>query len=325
MSQKPHDALFKAVFGQQLHAAGLLKSVLPAGVLPMLDWSSLELQPGSFVDEALRSRHTDLLFSVRGRRRESVLLYVLVEHQSTVDRLMPLRAVIYASRIWARYLDEQPRTVMPPVVYPIVLHHGATPWSAPTRLSEVLSTGTVLDAELAAHIIDLDLVVREIDEASCVALHREGRLTALGALALLVLETARQSEDILADLRRWLGLMRAVLAEPTGVGALTMVVQYIMQVTAASSEALEALLVTGLGPGGEEAFVTGAEQLREQGRQQGLQAGQARVLLKQLHLRFGTVPDAYAQRLQTSTEQDIDRWAERVLGAPTIDDVFSDD
>ena len=91
------------MFAQQRHAEGLLKSLLPLEVASQLDWASLELRPGSFVDPSLRARHTDLLFSVQSRQ-QPVLLYVLVEHQSTVDRMMPLRAVIYAGRVWDRHL-----------------------------------------------------------------------------------------------------------------------------------------------------------------------------------------------------------------------------
>jgi predicted transposase/invertase (TIGR01784 family) len=59
----PHDALFKSVFGEPEHARGVLRSVVPSALGEVLDWSTLTLRPGSFVDEALRPRHTDLLFS----------------------------------------------------------------------------------------------------------------------------------------------------------------------------------------------------------------------------------------------------------------------
>jgi len=47
----PHDALFKYVFSQPEHAASELRAVLPAELSRRIDWSSLELQPTSFVDE----------------------------------------------------------------------------------------------------------------------------------------------------------------------------------------------------------------------------------------------------------------------------------
>ena len=336
MSFQSHDALVKAVFAQRRHAEGLLKSLLPVAVASRLDWSSLELLPGSFVDPSLRARHTDLLFSVQSPE-QSVLLYVLVEHQSTVDPMMPLRAVIYAGRVWDRYLSDHPGDASPPAVLPIVLHHGRKPWSAPTQLREVVCRDRALADGVAERMIQLDLVVHEVSEASCLALHRQGTLTALGTLALLLLDKARQSDDILADLRRWVGLMRVVLSEPSGVAALAMVVQYIVEVTGTPTGDLEALLVSELGPGGEEAFVTGAEQLREEGRMQGLERGlaqgreegrraeRARLLIKLLDARFGAVARGYAGRVHAADEARVDQWVERVLDAADIDAVFASD
>ncbi|MCA9529112.1 MAG: transposase, partial [Myxococcales bacterium] len=98
-------------------------------------------------------------------------------------------------------------------------------------------------------------------------------------------------------------------------------VQYIVEVTGTPTGDLETLLVSELGPGGEEAFVTGAEQLREEGRR----AGQARLLIKLLDLRFGAVAYGYAGRVHAADEAQVDQWAERVLDAADIDEVFEAD
>ncbi|WP_089774081.1 Rpn family recombination-promoting nuclease/putative transposase [Ruania alba] len=61
----PHDGLFRAVVEVPANAASVLASVLPAEVAGGLDQDGLRLEPGSFVDEEMRQRHTDLLFSTR--------------------------------------------------------------------------------------------------------------------------------------------------------------------------------------------------------------------------------------------------------------------
>jgi predicted transposase YdaD len=63
MISNPHDALFKSVFGQPEHARGALRAIVPAALAEALDWSTLALQPGSFVDAALTHQHTDLLYA----------------------------------------------------------------------------------------------------------------------------------------------------------------------------------------------------------------------------------------------------------------------
>jgi predicted transposase YdaD len=93
----PHDALFKAVFGDPEHARGALRAVVPAVLAEALDWPTLVRRPGSFVDPVLREQHTDLLFSATWRDGGGeALVYFLFEHQSTPgDGLMAYRLLCY--------------------------------------------------------------------------------------------------------------------------------------------------------------------------------------------------------------------------------------
>jgi hypothetical protein len=82
----PHDAVFRQVFGVPANAASQLRAVLPADVAARLDLGKLALVPGSFVDEALRWRHSDLLFTAPLGGRDA-FVYLLIEHQSSDDPL----------------------------------------------------------------------------------------------------------------------------------------------------------------------------------------------------------------------------------------------
>ncbi len=61
----PHDAFFKEVFSQAKAAEAEIEAMLPPDLAAELDFSTAELIPGSFVDEQLSERHSDLLWSVR--------------------------------------------------------------------------------------------------------------------------------------------------------------------------------------------------------------------------------------------------------------------
>ncbi len=67
-----------------------------------------------------------------------------------------------------------------------------------------------------------------------------------------------------------------------------------------------------------------AQRFREEGMQQGMQRGEARVLTALLKLRFGQVPAHISQRIDTADADTLLRWSERVLNALTIDDVLSE-
>jgi hypothetical protein len=66
------------------------------------------------------------------------------------------------------------------------------------------------------------------------------------------------------------------------------------------------------------------EEGRKDGLEEGRKEGRQEVLVKQLGLKFGELPDSAVQRLQAADDTDLARWTERVLTAATLDDVFAD-
>ena len=126
-----HDGLFKLAFSDPKHVAVELRAVLPPALLALLDLESLRLEPGSFVDDELTQSHSDLLLSVglhgSDESARSGLVYVLFEHQSSVDPLMPLRLLEYVLKILRREIDRRKSVGLSPLplphVVPLVLHH----------------------------------------------------------------------------------------------------------------------------------------------------------------------------------------------------------
>ena len=88
----PHDSVFRRVFGVPANAASQLRAVLPPDLAGRLDLGRLAPVPGSFVDEALTWRHSDVLFTAPLDGRDA-FVYVLVEHQSSDDPLMAFRVL----------------------------------------------------------------------------------------------------------------------------------------------------------------------------------------------------------------------------------------
>ena len=94
----PHDALFRAAFGDPARAAELLRSAVPAEVSAAIDWTSLLRSNVSFVDEELRPHQADLLFTASIAGRPGVL-YLLLEHKAEADRFTCLQLLRYVVRI----------------------------------------------------------------------------------------------------------------------------------------------------------------------------------------------------------------------------------
>lgn len=60
----PHDAVFRQMLMQKEVARDFLAIHLPEAFLEICDLDSLKLESGSFVEDNLRSRYSDILYSL---------------------------------------------------------------------------------------------------------------------------------------------------------------------------------------------------------------------------------------------------------------------
>jgi hypothetical protein len=66
-----------------------------------------------------------------------------------------------------------------------------------------------------------------------------------------------------------------------------------------------------------------AEWLEQKGELRGFQNGVRDTLLTLLRTRFGEVPDEAVARVQAADRAQLDTWVERLVTAPTLDDVLA--
>jgi len=75
-------------------------------------------------------------------------------------------------------------------------------------------------------------------------------------------------------------------------------------------------------------YVTSFERIAEKrgmqrGMQQGEVSGRAQMLLKLLVLRFGELPASIESKVSQAGTEELEVWAERVLTADSLDDIFA--
>jgi predicted transposase YdaD len=328
MTAVPHDALFKKTFSKPEHATQLLRHLLPKALVDRINFTTLQLCPGSFVDEALVDRHTDLLFSVTIAGREA-RIYVLCEHASSVDPLLGFRLLAYMVRIWEAFLSEHPEAKRLPAIVPLVVHHSETGWTAATEFEDLLD----LDAEglltVAEYIPRFRFLLDDLSAVSDESI-RSRAMSAVARLVLFCLKHARASDTLGKRLKLFADVIREVRRTRSGREALRVVWEYIFQVShrRAPEEVLAELkAIVGEEEDAEE-LVNVAEQLIEQGVQKGRAEGRVEGrradLLKLLTKRFGSLPQGVVARVGVAEEADLDRWLDRILTAPTLADVLTD-
>jgi hypothetical protein len=135
---QPHDKLFKATFSDPVNAAAFLRHHLGGPLQALVDWDSLALQSGSFIDPQMAGSEADLLFSAKIGGSDA-LFYILWEHQRSEAPLMGLRLLSYMVRIWKRQAREGgPSTKLAPIL-PLVLAQDSDRWRTSTQFHELFA------------------------------------------------------------------------------------------------------------------------------------------------------------------------------------------
>ncbi|WP_163996291.1 Rpn family recombination-promoting nuclease/putative transposase [Pyxidicoccus caerfyrddinensis] len=326
----PHDLFVRYTFGHPERAAAELRAVLPAHVVSAVDWTSLRREPGSVVDPELRETESDLLFTARLRTGHPLLLYVLLEHQSTVDRWMALRMLRYVVRQLERWRQEHPDSTELPPILPLVMYHGPEgAWTAPRRVEELFALPEKGRARWRALVPRFEYLLDDLTA------EREEALSSrpgppLARLAWLALRYGR-SRTLARKLPEWVALFAQVQAGPEGTEGLVVLIRYLLLIgNEAAREATRQVLHSVLGEQRTEELMRGyGEELIERGRQQGLAQGVTRAraedILRILTARGVPLDEAARQRILTCADMaTLDRWFDKSLNATTLAAVFDD-
>lgn len=159
----------------------------------------------------------------RRQAGERVLVYVLFEHQSTLDTSMPLRLLRSVVRSWTRQLETGPTRPLP-LIGPALLAQVPGGWTAPRRFSAMLSAqaqelGKAVLPEFAYAVDDLH---HTTDEGL-----RSRALPVEATLALWAMRDARDRAVLLGHLGGWADLLEALARSTGGQDALAVLLSYI--------------------------------------------------------------------------------------------------
>ncbi len=319
-----HDGLFKLGFGEAIHAAGELRSVLPPAILDAIALEELARVAGSFVDEDLAQRHTDLLF--RAPRRdtgEPLYLYVLIEHQSEPDRWMPMRVLGYVLRIWETLLRDEVLRHLPPIV-PLVVHHGAGGWSAPRSLHDLVHGLDELPA-LRPFVPALHLIIDDLVTASDADLQARP-LAPFQQLVLWFLRDVRRPERFVTGLHAWDSLVRAL--EAVDDSLLLTALQYLREFAGPGPFEVFRRRIIDLAPSQENLMISAAQfdfdRGVEKGIEKGIEKGLRGTLATLLAQRFGPLDDETQAWIARAAAPRLERALARLLTAPTVTAVLDE-
>ena len=135
------DAAYKNLFSHPRMVEDLLRGFAARGWSERLDLSTLEKLSAEFVSDDFRQRRGDGLWRVRFHDDTWLYLVAHLEFQSTVDRYMALRMLLYTGLLYqdrVRREELGPNGELPPVL-PVVLYNGPSRWTAAEDVAELIA------------------------------------------------------------------------------------------------------------------------------------------------------------------------------------------
>ena len=139
------DRAFRNFLSDKVLFHQFLRRFLRFGTLEGVGLEDIELENVSFISQELVARESDVLYRIRRGGKETYI-YILVEHQSSVDHLMPFRLLAYMVRIWERCVEEagsksrRKSYLLPPVI-PVVFYDGMQKWTVASTFVEKVENG----------------------------------------------------------------------------------------------------------------------------------------------------------------------------------------
>jgi hypothetical protein len=138
---------------------GLL-NVLASDLASQIDYKQIKNLNRTFILDDFRKREADLVFEAPFADKDSpheVIIYILIEHQSTIDPTIPFRLLFYMTQIWDMQRREWENKNLSlhqwkfyPIL-PIVFYTGSQRWELPSGIHQLMDLPDSLEKFIPHH------------------------------------------------------------------------------------------------------------------------------------------------------------------------------
>ena len=130
--KQKHDKSFKGILSDKKEMSKFLEQFIGIGVKT----EELEEQKNNYINKQFERRESDILYKIKNKE-----IYILVEHQSKVDKRMPRRIFEYCMGIMmALEKSQKEDDGSNPIIIPIVIYTGSNKWNIKTNFSDTQKT-----------------------------------------------------------------------------------------------------------------------------------------------------------------------------------------
>ena len=113
-----HDKIFRTVLDKKTDVSKFLNKFLGLNIKT----EELEKYNSSYIDPKFKNKEADIVYRIKDKN-----IFLLIEHQTKIDKKMPIRLLEYSAAIIESAIEDTKYKPKPRVI-PIVLYTGKTKW-----------------------------------------------------------------------------------------------------------------------------------------------------------------------------------------------------
>ncbi len=268
MINHPHDHFFKGYMGEKENAQAFIQHFMPQEILDCVDVGTIMAQKDSFIDEKMRERFSDLLFSVE-YRQSPAFVYFLFEHKSYLDPMVGFQLLKSIVSIWQKYVEQEKAKVLPAIL-PLVFYHGADEWNISTQFHTLVHDIEHLPASVRKSMPDFQYWIYDFSVKKQIGWIKDESLRMFIEISHVAFETDK--EKVLAALKRAHQSSKRIKDRQRAIRLFQLCLLYVMEIKEdlETSEIEDAVAEEPRDERGGD-VPTVAEKLRNEGKEIGTQ------------------------------------------------------
>ncbi|MCG9128205.1 Rpn family recombination-promoting nuclease/putative transposase [Candidatus Poribacteria bacterium] len=298
-----------------------------------LDFSKLTELNRSYITDTLKELESDMVFSIpfhETTTTEELLIYILIEHQSTVDPMMGFRVLFYMCQIWdgqRRALESSdiPKSEwrLGPIL-PIVYYTGSHRWETAISLTAAMDVPSLLNK----FVPKFDTLFLGVKDINVDTLTKDGN--PFGWLLRVIQHEDADTTVVRNALNETLRQIQNL--DTVSISQYQNVLLYLYQLiffrrpASERTDLLEVMQRHTQDKEVQDMVMTSAELLIEKGVTQGIEQGiiqeKQNSVIRLIQHKFDEVPDSFAKSLREITDIiQLESLFDDVLNASNLDDI----
>jgi len=334
----PHAMFFENVFSQLDIAANFIENYLPKNIVTLCDFKSLELSRKSFVSKHLKSTQSDALFKIKTIDSKTLLIYILIEHKSYIDRWVLFQVLGYILQIGERermmnkvkrkrkrhqnLKSKRPENegieteYLTPVI-PIIVYHGQKQWDIPKHLYDIYQ----YHDHYKYFIPDFDCQVINLTNY-----HDDQIIGMIFLRVALLMMKYYFRDDLDEQFPKILSLLRDIIHQQTTLEFLELILRYIGTKPSCDQTWIMSNINKVFDKKGGDVMTSVADiwinKGIDKGKKEGKKEGQLGIISTLFEERFGKIPSQIRLQMNQVDDELIDDLVRSLLRFHSIDDYY---